>query len=49
MSVQANLVHASDSLETAREEVARFFADSELYEYSSVATRLVYSDDELGS
>jgi nucleoside-diphosphate kinase len=49
MSVQANLVHASDSLETAREEVARFFADSELYEYSSLATRLVYSDDELGS
>src|SRR5215468_4262545 len=48
MSVQANLVHASDSLETAKKEVARFFADSELYEYQSLLTRLVYSDDELG-
>jgi nucleoside-diphosphate kinase len=48
MSVQANLVHASDSLETAEKEVARFFDDSELFEYESVRTRTVYSEDELG-
>jgi nucleoside-diphosphate kinase len=48
MSVQANLVHASDSLETAQKEVARFFADSELFEYESVRTRTIYSEDELG-
>lgn len=48
MSVQANLVHASDSLETAQKEVARFFKDSELFDYESVRTRSIYSEDELG-
>ena len=48
MSVQANLVHASDSIETAQKEVARFFNDSELFEYQSVRTQTIYSEDELG-
>lgn len=48
MSIQANLVHASDSLETAEKEVARFFDKSELFEYESALTKLVYSEDELG-
>jgi nucleoside-diphosphate kinase len=48
MSVQANLVHASDSLETATKEVARFFSDRELFEYDSAVTAIVYSSDELG-
>jgi nucleoside-diphosphate kinase len=48
MSVQANLVHASDSLETAQKEVARFFEDSELFEYESRLTAAIYSEDELG-
>ncbi|HSO75297.1 MAG TPA: nucleoside-diphosphate kinase [Blastocatellia bacterium] len=47
MSIQANLVHASDSLETAREEVARFFTDSELFEYDTPRTRTIYSEDEI--
>src|ERR1044071_5411652 len=48
MSVQANLVHASDSLETAKAEVSRFFDDSELSYYQAARTPLVYSEDELG-
>src|ERR1044071_4185525 len=48
MSVQANLVHASDSLETARAEVSRFFDDAELFAYDSFLARAVYSEDELG-
>ena len=48
MSVQANLVHASDSLDTAQKEVARFFEDSELFEYESRLTAAIYSEDELG-
>ncbi|HJQ69111.1 MAG TPA: nucleoside-diphosphate kinase [Blastocatellia bacterium] len=47
MSVQANLVHASDSLETAKAEVARFFRDAELFEYDSVTLSAIYSEDEL--
>jgi nucleoside-diphosphate kinase len=49
MSVQANLVHASDSVETARKEVARFFNDSELFQYDATLSRWVYSEDELGN
>ncbi|HLF83343.1 MAG TPA: nucleoside-diphosphate kinase [Blastocatellia bacterium] len=48
MSIQANLVHASDSLETAEKEVARFFDASELSEYQSALTSTIYSEDELG-
>ena len=48
MSIQANLVHASDSPETAEKEVARFFNNSELFEYDSALTRSIYSEDELG-
>ena len=47
MSIQANLVHAADSLETATKEVARFFTDSELFEYDSARTATIYSEDEL--
>jgi nucleoside-diphosphate kinase len=48
MSIQANLVHASDSIETAAKEVPRFFDDSELYQYESALTQTLYSSDELG-
>ena len=47
MSIQANLVHASDSIETASKEVARFFDGSELLEYDSALTSSIYSEDEL--
>ena len=48
MSVQANLVHASDSLDTAAKEVARFFTEAELFAYDAFLARAVYSEDELG-
>lgn len=48
MSIQANLVHASDSVETAKAEVPRFFLESELLAYESLATPLIYSEDERG-
>lgn len=47
MSVQANLVHASDSIETAAQEVQRFFGDSELFDYEIALTSMIYSEDEL--
>jgi len=34
ISIQNNLVHGSDSLESARRELAVFFLDSELLQYS---------------
>ena len=47
MSIQANLVHASDSTETASKEVPRFFKATELFDYHSALTSSVYSEDEL--
>ena len=47
MSIQANLVHASDSTETASKEVPRFFKTAELFDYHSALTGTVYSEDEL--
>lgn len=46
MSVQANLVHASDSLETAEVEVERFFKPEELFDYEDVLQPFVYSSRE---
>ena len=47
MSVQANLVHASDSLETAKTEVPRFFAENELFDFDWALSRAIYARDEL--
>jgi len=47
MSIQTNIVHASDGLETAKAEVKRFFQDNELFDYSLVLATNIYSSDEL--
>ena len=36
LSTQSNIVHASDSIEAAKEEVFRFFNEDELFEYKKV-------------
>ncbi len=46
MSIQCNLVHASDSSETAEVEVPRFFTAEELTDYESVTDTVIYASDE---
>ncbi len=46
MSVQANLIHCSDSLETAEAEVERFFKPDELFVYQDVLEQYIYSSRE---
>src|SRR5260370_39827437 len=46
MSVQANLVHASDSLETAGVEIERFFKSEELFDYEDTLQPFIYSSRE---
>ncbi|MHB0875558.1 MAG: nucleoside-diphosphate kinase [Anaerolineae bacterium] len=43
MDVQRNLVHGSDSPESARTEISLFFSDSELFSYDKVV------DERVGS
>lgn len=46
MSVQANLIHCSDSLETAKAEVPRFFQPEELFSYDDILERYIYNTSE---
>lgn len=46
MSYQCNVIHASDSVETAQREVKRFFEKDELFDYDKTEYLHVYSEDE---
>lgn len=46
LSGQSNVVHASDSLETAMVEIERFFSEVELQEYEKPEYPYMYADDE---
>lgn len=47
MSVACNVIHASDSVESAQKEVVRFFKTDELYSYDKGEYLHVYTEDEL--
>jgi len=46
MSNQSNLVHASDSIETAKNEIERFFKKEEIHEYVKMNFEWIYSSEE---
>jgi nucleoside-diphosphate kinase len=46
LSMQCNVIHASDSVERAQKEVARFFSPEELHSYSRILPDVTYSADE---
>lgn len=46
MSVQTNIVHASDSVETAEQEIRRFFLPGEIFEFTDVLSPFIYSKSE---
>jgi nucleoside-diphosphate kinase len=48
MSVQCNLLHASDSAGTAAVELRRFFGNGELFSYDVPGLRSHYAPDETG-
>lgn len=45
LSIQSNVVHASDSAEAAKEEIKRFFKDEELFEYERSDFNYIYADE----
>lgn len=45
LSMQSNVVHASDSVENGKKEIARFFEEHDLVDYEKVDTRFIFSDD----
>lgn len=44
MSMQSNVVHASDSVENGEIEIKRFFKDDEILDYEKLGEQVVYSD-----
>ena len=46
MSIGNNVIHASENLEAANEEIARFFDEKEIYSYSRADENMIYSPDE---
>lgn len=47
MSGQQNIVHASDSVENAEIELARFFDKSEIFDFKPVMLEYLYAEDEI--
>ena len=47
MSGQANIVHASGSVENALIEIRRFFRPDEIFDYTPAGISFFYADDEL--
>lgn len=47
VSTQENIIHASDSPETARTEIARFFNENEIYDFKQNQLDFLYANDEL--
>ncbi len=46
MSTQANIVHASDSPESAEKEIWRFFNADEIFDYRKIDFSVVYGEEE---
>jgi len=46
MSGQSNIVHASDSVESAEKEIKRFFQKEDLFSYSKIDTTFIYSEHQ---
>ena len=47
MSIQENIVHASDAPETAEIELKRFFQTNELFDYPLNQSSSLYADNEI--
>lgn len=47
MSGQANIIHASDSVENAQIEIKRFFKPEEIFHYTPANISFLYSADEV--
>jgi len=47
MSIQENIIHTSDTLHTAKIELARFFQDGEIFDYPNNNLHFIYSSDEV--
>ncbi|MCL5795267.1 MAG: nucleoside-diphosphate kinase [Patescibacteria group bacterium] len=46
LSQSNNIVHASDSVESAEKEIKRFFKSDELFSYKKIDWEMIYAEEE---
>ncbi len=46
LSMQNTIIHASDTVDNAKEEVKRFFKEEELFDWARIDTDYIYAEDE---
>ena len=44
MIVPSNLIHASDSIESAQSEIKRFFSGGEIFDYEKITDRFIFGE-----
>jgi nucleoside-diphosphate kinase len=44
MAVPANLIHASDSVQSARDEIERFFSQEDLFRYEKITDKYIFGE-----
>lgn len=44
MNLPSNLIHASDGVETAEEEIKRFFSENELFQYEKITDKYIFGE-----
>jgi len=47
MSIWNNVIHTSENLNVANEEISRFFNENEIYSYKRADENMLYSSDEV--
>ena len=47
MSIQENIIHTSDTIENANDELVRFFNDNEIFEFNHAGLNYLYANDEI--
>jgi len=47
MSSEHNIIHASDSVDAAIDEIKRFFKEEEIFEYKKIDLSAIYGQEEL--
>lgn len=47
LSIQNNVVHASENLKEAEKELKRFFGSDEMFSYEKIDSGMIYSEDEM--
>lgn len=47
VSIQENIVHTSDTVENAKDEIVRFFKSDEIFDFNQLSNSVLYAENEI--